>query len=153
MNQTKKKEILSNVGSLTKHLPLPGLFKQIGCANDIAEYVKEIWTEEMYHESMFVIYLNQRNRPVHYQLISNGGVSATIVDTRIIMMYAAQTLASGMIMVHNHPSGYLKPSHEDEKVTKRVDELGKLLGTKLLDHLIIDEDFNYYSFANEDNIL
>ena len=82
------------------------------------------------------------------QQISTGGISGTVVDARIILKNALDLLASSMILVHNHPSGNPKPSHEDLTITKKITEAAKLIDITVLDHLIIFEN-KYTSFADE----
>ena len=84
-------------------------------------------------------------------LVSKGGISNTVVDLRIIFQAAILANASRIILVHNHPSGNLKPSLQDDKITKRVYQVASILGIELTDHLIISEE-SYYSYAIEDRI-
>ena len=79
--------------------------------------------------------------------LSQGGISGTVTDVRIVMKKAIETLASGIIVSHNHPSGNLNPSESDTKITQKIKEAGGLLDIQLLDHLIIS-DKDYYSFAD-----
>ena len=83
-----------------------------------------------------------------FKNISSGGVSGTVVDTKIILKHAIEILASGIIAVHNHPSGNLQPSEADRKITRTLKDAAKLLDIHLIDHLIIG-DKNYFSFADE----
>ncbi|MEM6805002.1 MAG: JAB domain-containing protein, partial [Bacteroidota bacterium] len=76
-----------------------------------------------------------------------GGVNATVIDTRIIFREAVSHLASSLILAHNHPSGNLKPSQADRKITQKCKEAGKLFDIPVLDHVIISSR-GYYSFAN-----
>src|SRR5690606_9747932 len=100
------------------------------------------------YESVFVIYLNQSNQPLGWRKISQGGVSSSIVDVRMVLMPAVHCLASSFIICHNHPSGSMTPSREDRRITDQLKEAGKLLGINILDHVIISEN-SYYSFADE----
>jgi len=79
--------------------------------------------------------------------LSQGGISGTVTDVRIVMKKAIEYLASGIIVCHNHPSGNLNPSESDTKITKKIKEAGSLMDIQLLDHLIISEK-DYYSFAD-----
>ena len=83
--------------------------------------------------------------------ISQGGISGTVVDTKIIAKYCVDTLCSAVILAHNHPSGNLNPSTQDIKITRKIKEGLELLDVKVLDHVILTSD-SYYSFADE-NIL
>jgi DNA repair protein RadC len=79
--------------------------------------------------------------------LSQGGVSGTVTDIRIIMKKAIEYLSSGIIVCHNHPSGNLRPSESDTKITRKIKEAGSLMDIQLLDHLIIS-DKDYFSFAD-----
>ena len=79
--------------------------------------------------------------------LSQGGVSGTVTDVRMVMKRAVEYLASGIIVCHNHPSGNLNPSESDNKITLKIKDAGALLDIQLLDHLIIT-DKEYYSFAD-----
>lgn len=100
------------------------------------------------HEEFWMLMLNRSNNVIKKELISRGGVAATIVDVKIILKSAIENLASGIILFHNHPSGNLKPSEHDIKITKEIKEAGKIMDIMLNDHLIITEN-GYYSFADE----
>jgi DNA repair protein RadC len=100
------------------------------------------------HEEFWVMVLNRANRMVRKKRVSEGGVSGTVADPKIIFKLAVDELASGIIVVHNHPSGNLKPSESDINLTKKLKEAGKVLEIALLDHLIIAHD-RYFSFADE----
>lgn len=103
---------------------------------------------DLRHEEFYVLYLNKSNRVVAFKNISSGGVSGTVADIKIILRHAIDTLASGVIAVHNHPSGNLQPSEADKKLTKNLKDSARLLDVQLIDHLIIG-DKNYFSFADE----
>jgi len=100
------------------------------------------------HEEFWVILLNRANRVIRKKRVSEGGVSGTVADPKIIFKLAVDELASGIIVVHNHPSGNLKPSESDINLTKKIKEAGKVLEIAMLDHLIIAHD-RYFSFADE----
>lgn len=100
------------------------------------------------HEEFWVIYMNRSNTVIKVECISKGGISGTIVDTRLVLKPAVEILASSFILVHNHPSGNLKPSEADIKLTKQINEASKLFDIILQDHLIIGDNA-YYSFADE----
>jgi DNA repair protein RadC len=100
------------------------------------------------HEEFWLLILNRANAVIKKELISRGGVSGTVVDTKIIFKTAVQHYASSLIICHNHPSGNLKPSEADIKITKNIKEAGRIMDIPLIDHLIIT-DSGYYSFADE----
>ena len=99
------------------------------------------------HEVFYVLYLNRNHELKMAKQLFEGGVNATVIDTRIIFKEAVQLLASSIILVHNHPSGNLKPSQADRNITQKCKEAGKLFDIPVLDHVIISSR-GYYSFAN-----
>ena len=101
-----------------------------------------------YREAMMVLFLNRANITTGYAVISIGGVAGTICDPKIVFQLALLCHASGLILCHNHPSGMLKPSHIDIKLTKKIKSAAELLDITLLDHVILTEE-SYYSFADE----
>jgi len=80
--------------------------------------------------------------------MSKGGISGTVIDIRIILGVALKCNASGIILVHNHPSGNIRPSEQDRRITIRLKDACHLLDLSLLDHLIICKN-NFYSFTQE----
>jgi len=106
-------------------------------------YLSDLQTEEFW-----AIYLNQNNRILGKGKLSSGGINQSVVDVRILFKTALEHLATGLIIAHNHPSGNLKPSSEDLKITKQIADAGKILNIQLLDHLIIAQN-SYVSFADE----
>lgn len=100
------------------------------------------------HEEFWVLLLNRHNELIRPVQISSGGVAGTVVDPKIIFKHALEQLASALILVHNHPSGSLKPSEEDRKLTRKLREAGTVLDIPILDHLIFT-DQAYMSFADE----
>lgn len=103
---------------------------------------------DLAHEEFWVLLFNRANRLVKKKRISEGGVSGTVADPKIIYKLALEELASGIIVVHNHPSGNLTASQSDINLTKKLKEAGKLLEVQLLDHLIVAGP-KYFSFADE----
>ena len=92
--------------------------------------------------------VDRSNNIVGHAFISSGGVNDTIVDIRLVMFYAINSLCSGVICTHNHPSGKRSPSQSDIKLTGKIKSALELVGIKLLDHVIICDD-KHYSFADE----
>ena len=103
---------------------------------------------DLQHEEFWAVYLNRANRVILQKKISEGGVSGTVADPKIIYKSALEHLASGIIVVHNHPSGNLTASQQDIALTKKLKEGAKALEIQLLDHLIIAGN-TYLSFADE----
>lgn len=100
------------------------------------------------HEEFWMLILNRANHVKGKVLISRGGQSGTVVDLKIIFKIALEHHASNLVLIHNHPSGNLKPSTEDLKLTKKIVEAGKMMEIPILDHLIIS-DRSFFSFADE----
>lgn len=103
---------------------------------------------DLQHEEFWVLYLDNSNKVLAKQQISKGGLTATLVDIRLLYKRALELTAIGIIVCHNHPSGKLKPSSADIQLTQKIKEGGSTLDIKLLDHLIITEKM-YFSFADE----
>ncbi len=120
---------------------------QVSSSKQVYEYIKSVLTD-LPHEEFWIVILNRANRIIGKQLIGRGGVSQTTADVKVIFKKSIDKLASAIILVHNHPSGNLKPSSSDLNLTKKVVEGANLLDLKVLDHLIIG-DGNYLSFADE----
>lgn len=122
----------------------------IKSSEDAADYARQFYFEDLgIYESVFILLLNQSNTTIAYAKISQGGVCSTTIDTAIIAKYAIDTLAKGVVLIHNHPSGNLKPSLADNKITEQVKNTLAIFNCNLLDHIILTED-NYTSFADED---
>lgn len=103
---------------------------------------------DLLHEEFWIILLNKANVIIKKQLISTGGVSGTIADPKIIFKVALDNLASGVILIHNHPSGNLNPSQADIMLTSKIKQAGLFLDIPVLDHIIFT-NHGYYSFADE----
>ena len=89
------------------------------------------------HEEFWILFLNRSNKVINRMKLSQGGVSGTVTDVRMVMKKAIECLASGIIVCHNHPSGNLNPSESDSKITQKIKDAGNLMDIQLLDHLII----------------
>ena len=100
------------------------------------------------HEEFWILLLNRANGVIKKVAISSGGITGTIADPKIIFKAALENLACGVILVHNHPSGNIKPSEADISLTKKLVTASKFLEIPILDHLIFT-DRQYYSFADE----
>ncbi len=100
------------------------------------------------HEELWALFLNRSNRVIDKQKLSQGGISETTFDMKILLKFAVNALASGIVLCHNHPSGNLRPSQADDQLTRRVSQAVKLLDIQLFDHLIIAEN-RYYSYSDE----
>lgn len=102
-------------------------------------------------EETWVLVMNRRNQIAHYLLISRGGTAATVVDPKVIFREVLARLGDAIIMVHNHPSGNLRPSGEDDNLTRRMRDGARLLDIRMIDHIIITEE-GYYSYAENSRI-
>ncbi|HCI55095.1 MAG TPA: DNA repair protein RadC [Bacteroidales bacterium] len=118
----------------------------IKCSRDAFDLISPLLTD-LQHEEFWILFLNRSNRVIHRMKLSQGGISGTITDIRIVMKKAIEYLSSGIILCHNHPSGNLSPSDSDTNITIKIKEAGNFLDIQLIDHLIISEN-NYYSFAD-----
>jgi len=125
--------------------------QRIKSSSDIAKLLFENWNKNTIelHESFKVILLNNSNTVKGIFEMSSGGITGTLVDLRILFAVALKTLATSIIVSHNHPSGNLKPSQSDIRLTNKIKKASELLDIKLLDHLIITPNQEYYSFADE----
>ncbi len=125
----------------------PNKLIQISSAKQVYEAIKP-HLEDLKHEEFWILILNRRKQIIKKQLISSGGVSGTVADPKIIFHLALQELASSIVLIHNHPSGSLKPSQSDLSLTKKLKKAGDVLDIPVVDHLIYTDD-GYYSFADE----
>ena len=118
-----------------------------------AEFIRQFYSDDIgIFESCFILLLDRSNHTIGYAKISQGGISGTVVDIRIIAKYAVDSLASAVVLAHNHPSGNLRPSDGDKRITKQALEGLKLLNVELLDHVILTES-SHYSFADSGDLL
>ncbi|TQD34815.1 RadC family protein [Haloflavibacter putidus] len=117
-------------------------------SSDVAYEIMQPIIGDLNHEEFWILYLNNSNRVLQKLQLSKGGITGTLVDVRIAFKNALESGATSIILAHNHPSGTLKPSQADIKLTKKLKIAGESLDIKVLDHLIITQN-NYFSFANE----
>lgn len=123
---------------------------QIDSSNKAYQILLDNWNQDKLEliEEFKIILLNRRNRVLGMVNISQGGMSGTIADPKIIFAVALKGCASGIILSHSHPSGESGPSEADISLTKRLVEVGKLLDIKVFDHIIVCSD-RYFSFLDE----
>ncbi|MCX6208056.1 MAG: DNA repair protein RadC [Bacteroidetes bacterium] len=119
----------------------------ITSSKDAAVYLQS-FLQYKPHEIFMALFLNQGNRVLHSEVISEGGITGTVVDIRILMKKALQHNTTGIILCHNHPSGNLKPSKADKDLTQKITDAAKLLDIIVNDHIIVSNE-GYYSFADE----
>lgn len=140
MKTIKKYEIKANQTDLKQ--------AKISTSKDGYEYILQFYSDDLeVYESSFILLLNRANKVIGYAKISQGGVAGTVIDIKIVMKYVVDTLASGFIIAHNHPSGSLFPSKQDDVMTNNLKSISKMLDCVLLDHLIITTE-GYYSYAD-----
>jgi DNA repair protein RadC len=133
--------------SRRKASALPPERLEINNSREAAGYLRPLLID--YTREVFaVLYLNQGGIILQYEVISEGGITSTTVDPRLIFRKAIELQAVSIIACHNHPSGSLKPSTSDQALTKQLLEGASYLGIHLLDHLIVSEK-GYYSFADD----
>jgi DNA repair protein RadC len=119
---------------------------QIKCSKDVFDLFSPTLSD-LPHEEFWILFLNRSNKVINRMKLSQGGISGTVTDVRMVMKKAVEYLASGIIVCHNHPSGNLNPSESDTRITQKIKEAGNIMDIQLLDHLIISEK-DYYSFAD-----
>lgn len=119
----------------------------ISTSRDIANYLQSLLRDHG-REIFAVAFLNQANKINHLEIISEGGITGTVADPRIILKKALEENAVSLILCHNHPSGSLKPSKADEELTRKIKEAAKYFDIRVLDHVIVSEA-GYFSFADE----
>lgn len=99
-------------------------------------------------EVFAVLFLTRANRIRHFEIVSEGGVTGTVADPRVIIRRALESNAVNLVLCHNHPSGSLRPSKADEEITVKIQGAARFFDIKIIDHLIVSNE-GYYSFADE----
>jgi len=120
---------------------------KITSSKDVADYF-EGRLVDLHHEEFWILILDRANQIIKSENISKGGITGTVVDSRLIFKSAIENLASGIILCHNHPSGNNQPSQADIDLTQKVKQAGKMFDIQVLDHIIIAGG-KFYSFADE----
>lgn len=122
---------------------------QIRGSRDAFDLLFANWSDDLeLLESFYLLLLDRANRVKGMLAVSKGGTAGTVVDAKIVFAAALKTLASSVVLAHNHPSGNLRPSQADIDLTRKLKEAGKSLDIAVLDHLIVTTT-GYYSFADE----
>ncbi len=121
--------------------------KQVSSSKDVAGYLQNT-LQFLQREVFAILLLNRANRIIHFEIVSEGGITGTVADPRIILKKALEYSATGIILCHNHPSGNLKPSHADEMLTKKIKNAASFLDILVTDHIIVSHE-GYFSFADE----
>lgn len=123
---------------------------QVRGSQDAHKVLMSNWSEAIeLFEEFYILLLDRANRVMGRYLVSQGGMSGTVVDAKLVFAAAIKGKASSIILAHNHPSGNLRPSQADIDLTRKLKEGGALLDIPVLDHLILSPEGGYYSFADE----
>lgn len=120
--------------------------EQVDSSLDIVHYLQHMLGNNT-REVFAIVLLNQASHIIHFEVISEGGITATVADPRIILRKALEKEAVKIILCHNHPSGNLSPSRADKLLTKKLSEAATLMDMEILDHVIVGSS-GYYSFAD-----
>ncbi len=137
------------LGKRRKHTDAPEYAKITG-SNEVFNLMYPILSD-LVHEEFWILILNRANKVIDKRKISQGGITGTVTDIRLILKMAVDNLATSIILCHNHPSGNLQPSDADISITRRLKESASLMDISLLDHLIISGK-SFFSFADENLI-
>ena len=116
-------------------------------STDVAGYL-QILLKDYRQEVFAVVFLNRANKINHFEIVSEGGITGTVADPRVILKKALEENAVSLILCHNHPSGNLKPSIADQELTLKIKEAAKYFDIKVMDHVIVSDE-GYFSFADE----
>lgn len=122
-------------------------FDKITSSKDVFRIMNP-YIGDLDHEQFWILMLNNSNKVIFKFPLSKGGITATMVDTRLLFKSALAQGATALILAHNHPSGTLQPSQADKTITQKIQKAGELLDIKVLDHIIVTEK-TYFSFADE----
>jgi len=148
IGETKSITIMAALEMGRRRLNAESVLKQsIKSSHEVAQYLNEKF-KDLTYEVFAVIFLNQANKIIHFEVISKGGITGTVADPRIILKLALEFGAVGIILCHNHPSGNLNPSNADKAITKKIDDAASLMDIKVLDHIIVSDE-GYLSFMEE----
>jgi DNA repair protein RadC len=130
-----------------RQLALPRDKTAVTSSGDIAHFL-QTRLRDYRHEVFAVLFLNRANKINHFEIVSEGGITGTVADPRIILRKALEEDAVSLILCHNHPSGSLRPSRADEQLTVKIKEAARYFDITVLDHIIVSGE-GYYSFADE----
>ena len=122
-------------------------------SNSSADFIRQFYGDDIaVFESFFLLLLNNQHQTIGYAKISQGGITSTVVDVRIIAKYVVDSLATAVIICHNHPGGTNNPSDSDISITQKVKSALELFDVTVLDHIILMPNGEYYSFADNRGI-
>lgn len=141
----KKKAVEYSLRAEKQEFPIV----KVRSAEDAANFARQFYHEDInIYESSFILLMNQASNVMGYAKISQGGICSTIVDIRLVAKYAIDCLAASVILIHNHPSGNIRPSTEDIRLAGKMRDGLKILEVKFLDSIIIT-DGSYLSMSDE----
>lgn len=147
IGKIKAVRILAAIELGSRRLDLLDKQTSIHQSRDVANHLKNKLQFEQ-REVFMVLLLNQANKIIHEEVLSEGGITGTIADPRIIFKLVISHGATGFIICHNHPSGQLNPSRMDDNLTEKIKKGAALFDIKLIDHLIVSTE-GYYSYAEQ----
>jgi DNA repair protein RadC len=156
-SQKKVRRASANNMTIVKEMDFCYLSKQkssfprteIKSSADAYEVIKAFYHDDLeIYESFFILLIDRSNHTIGYAKISQGGVASTVVDTKILTKYVVDSMATAVVLAHNHPSGNLQPSSTDIALTKQLKICVGYFSTTILDHIILTSS-GYYSFADE----
>lgn len=150
MTPARKKLALAAIEFYKRGQAEVSKYPKVSCSYDVFKLMSPVMSDIKVEEA-WVIYTNQASKVIRKQRISIGGLASTQVDVRVIMKEALLCSATAFFIVHNHPSGNIKPSRDDDRLTDALVEAGRMMNIKVLDHLIIGND-EYFSYADEGRI-
>jgi DNA repair protein RadC len=119
----------------------------LNTSKKLANFLQPMFKDYTY-EVFAVLFLNQASKLNHFEIISKGGITGTVVDPRIILKKALEEDATQIVLCHNHPSGNLSPSNADKDLTRKITEAAKYFDIRVNDHIIVSEE-GHFSFADE----
>jgi len=121
--------------------------KKVSCSRDVYSFFKPLLQDSSYEE-FWILLLNRGNKMINSVCISQGGLSGTVADPKKIFKTALEQYAASVVLCHNHPSGNIKPSESDIRLTQKLKKAGSFLDLPVIDHIIVGEG-SYFSFADE----
>ncbi len=126
-------------------------WQKVGSSQDAGRLLYEDWNKDTIevHEAFKVMLLNNSNKVKGIYELSQGGITETLIDLRLLFAVVLKTLSVAIILCHNHPSGNLKPSIQDKYITNKIKKAAKMFDVKVLDHLIIAPNGDYFSFSDD----
>ena len=150
----EKQKNLSNLGEIEVSYRYDNALADrpiIKSADDAIDVIKNLYHLDRIglQEQFVIVFLNRANKVIGSSNLFVGGLTGTVVDIKLVLAIGLKLMASSIIISHNHPSGNIKPSEEDKKITNKLCDASKLLEIQLLDHLVVTPDMKYFSFANE----